>query len=154
VLASGNGQEEFWYTNVPSTNINTFPSNPGWLYGFSPFREIQLFIDGQLAGVNWPFPLLFTGGVDPGLWRPIVGIGAYDLPSFEIDVTPWLGALCDGKSHTFEINVVGYDEQIGGIGDVGENWYVSGAVFVWLDGNSNQTTGTVSLAFFTPTLHS
>lgn len=145
ILASGNGAEEFWYTNVPSEYVNTFPENPGWLYGYSPFREIQLLIDGNLAGVSWPFPLLFTGGVDPGLWRPIVSIGAYDLPTSEIDVTPWLPLLCDGQPHTFVLQVVGFDSQTeGNIGVIGENWYVTGAVFIWLDEHSKQTTGTVS----------
>jgi hypothetical protein len=145
LLASGNGAEEFWYTNVPSEFVNTFPSNPGWLFGYSPFREIELLIDGQLAGVSWPFPLLFTGGVDPGLWRPIVGIDSYDLPTFEIDVTPWLPVLCDGKPHTFALKVVGYDSSIkGGIGPIGENWWATGSVFVWLDTAGHHTTGTVS----------
>jgi hypothetical protein len=45
------------------------------LYGHSAFRELQLFIDGKMAGVAWPFPVIFTGGVVPGFWRPIVGIG-------------------------------------------------------------------------------
>lgn len=144
-LASGNGAEEFWYTNVPSEYVNTFPENPGWLHGYSPFREIQLLIDGSLAGVSWPFPLLFTGGVDPGLWKPTAGIGAYDLPTFDIDVAPWLPLLCDGKPHTFELKVVAFDSKaIDNIGTDGENWYVSGAVFIWLDEASNQTTGTVS----------
>lgn len=144
LLASGNSAEEFWYTNVPSEYVNTFPENPGWLYGYSPFREIQLLIDGNLAGVSWPFPLLFTGGVDPGLWRPIAGIDSYDLPTFEIDITPWLGLLCDGNPHEFGLKVVGFDSSIEGkIGTVGENWWVTGAVYIWLDEHGKQTIGTV-----------
>lgn len=140
LMASGNGAEEFWYTNVPSEYTNSFPSNPGWLYGYSPFREVQLLIDGQLAGVSWPFPILFTGGVDPGLWRPIVGIDTFDLPSFEVDVTPWLSLLCDGEEHVFQIQVVGYDSSVeGGIGPVGQNWWITGTVFVWLDETIEQT---------------
>ncbi|KAI2634078.1 hypothetical protein GGS26DRAFT_29620 [Hypomontagnella submonticulosa] len=134
VTASGNGEEEFWFTNVPSEYIHTFPGNEGWLYGYSPFREVQVYIDNQLAGVSWPFPILFTGGVDPGAWRPIVGIDAFELPSFEIDVTPWLGFLTDGQSHSFQLRVVGFDASAeAGIGPVGENWWVSGSVFVWID---------------------
>ncbi|KAI1162692.1 peptide N-acetyl-beta-D-glucosaminyl asparaginase amidase A-domain-containing protein [Nemania serpens] len=140
IMASGNGAEEFWFTNVPTEYINTFPGNEGWLYGYSPFREVQLLIDRQLAGVSWPFPILFTGGVDPGAWRPIVGIDAYELPSFEIDVTPWLGLLTDGKSHNYALRVVGYDiSSEDGIGPVGENWWVSGSVFVWTDEAGKQT---------------
>jgi Peptide N-acetyl-beta-D-glucosaminyl asparaginase amidase A len=149
VLASGNSAEEFWYTNVPTEYVNTFPENPGWLYSYSPFREIQVLIDGKLAGVSWPFPLLFTGGVDPGLWRPIVGIDAFDLPSFDVDVTPWLPLLCDGKLHNFSLKVVSFDTSASGnIGSVGENWWVTGAVFIWLDEHGNQTRGSVSLSRF------
>ncbi|KAI1353224.1 peptide N-acetyl-beta-D-glucosaminyl asparaginase amidase A-domain-containing protein [Xylaria sp. FL0043] len=141
IMASGNAAEEFWFTNVPTEYVNTFPENEGWLYGYSPFREVQLLIDDQLAGVSWPFPILFTGGVDPGAWRPIVGIDAYELPSFEIDVTPWLGQLTDGESHSFALRVVGYDSSTeDGIGPVGENWWVSGSVFVWIDEAAEQTT--------------
>lgn len=139
LMASGNSAEEFWYTNVPTEYVSTFGDN-GAFYGYSPFREVQLFIDGQLAGVSWPFTILFTGGVDPGLWRPIVGIDAYDLPSFEVDVTPWLSLLCDGGEHAFEIKVVGFDSSASdGIGTVGQNWWVTGALFVWLDETTNQT---------------
>ncbi|ROW07312.1 hypothetical protein VMCG_03761 [Cytospora schulzeri] len=140
LMASGNSAEEFWYTNVPSEYVETFPSNEGWLYGYSPFREVQLLIDGQIAGVSWPFPILFTGGVDPGLWRPVVGIDTYDLPSFEIDVTPWLSLLCDGQEHTFKIQVVGFDvSSEGNLGVVGQNWWVTGTIFVWLDETVNHT---------------
>ncbi|KAI1381597.1 hypothetical protein F4677DRAFT_403555 [Hypoxylon crocopeplum] len=133
VMASGNGAEEFWFTNVPTEYVNTFPGNEGWLYPYSPFREVQLLIDGQLAGVSWPFPILFTGGVDPGAWRPIIGIDAFELPSSEIDITPWLGLLTDGQEHTFQLRVVSFDTFAEGIGPVGENWWVSGSIFVWLD---------------------
>jgi hypothetical protein len=43
------------------------------------------------------------------------------------------------------LKVVGYDSSIQGhIGTVGENWYVTGSVFVWLDKAGRQTTGSVS----------
>ncbi|KAL7624234.1 hypothetical protein AAE478_005793 [Parahypoxylon ruwenzoriense] len=40
LTAYGNGEEEFWFTNVPAEYVNTFPGNEGWLYGYSPFREV------------------------------------------------------------------------------------------------------------------
>jgi hypothetical protein len=141
VLASGNGAEEFWFRNVPSEYTDTF--NNTNLYGYSPFREVQVIIDGKLAGVGWPFPIIFTGGISPGLWVPIVGVHTYDLPSFEVDISPWLGILCDGNAHSFGLNVVGYDTKTG-FGTVGSNWWVSGAIFVWKDHGGNQTTGSVS----------
>ncbi|KAI9744929.1 MAG: hypothetical protein M1818_001855 [Claussenomyces sp. TS43310] len=147
ILASGNGAEEFWYTNVPTEYVNTF--NNGAIYGYSPWREAQLLIDGELAGVNWPFLTVFTGGISPGLWVPVVGIDTYDLPSFEIDISPWIGVMCDGKDHTFEINVVGYDSKTT-LGTVGSNWWVTGAVFLWLDDAGNQTLGSAPVSLSPP----
>jgi hypothetical protein len=63
--ACGQMDEEFWWSNVPSSTTLTFGQN-NTLLGFSPFREVQLLIDGSLAGVAWPFPVIFTGGVVPG----------------------------------------------------------------------------------------
>ena len=66
ISACGQAAEEFWWGNVLQSNVNTFQAVDGTLYGFSPFREVQLLVDGQLAGVQWPFPVIFTGGVVPG----------------------------------------------------------------------------------------
>ena len=81
ISACGQASEEFWYTNTFNSEVNTFESTAGTLYGFSPFREVQLLVDGKLMGVSWPFPIIFTGGIVPGFWRPIVGIDAFDLRS-------------------------------------------------------------------------
>lgn len=82
----------------------------------------------------------------PGLWRPIVGIDAFDLREHEIDITPWLPILCDGNEHTFEIKVAGINDNGGTTGTltetVGNSWYVTGKIFVWLDSPSSITTGT------------
>ena len=144
VSASGSGTEEFWWSNVLQSNIDTFEPVDMTLYGYSCFREVQVFIDGKLAGVEWPFPTIFTGGVVPGLWRPIVGIDAYDLKEREIDITPWLPLLCDGAEHSFEIKVAGLlddGKTSATITEaVGDGWYVTGKVFVWLDEDANHIT--------------
>ncbi|KAK0116870.1 hypothetical protein ONS96_012717 [Cadophora gregata f. sp. sojae] len=144
VSACGQATEEFWWSNALQSDVNTFIPVVGTLYGYSPFREVQVLIDGQLAGVHWPFPVIFTGGVVPGLWRPIVGIDAFDLREHEIDITPWLPTLSDGREHTFEIRVVGIvdDGKSGGslTDSVGNSWLVTGKVFVWLDSDSKSIT--------------
>ncbi|KAL8993237.1 MAG: hypothetical protein Q9188_007379, partial [Gyalolechia gomerana] len=144
--ACGQATEEFWYTNVFNTEINTFEEEIGTLYGYSPFREVQLLIDGQLAGVSWPFPIIFTGGIVPGFWRPIAGIDAFDLREHEIDVTPWLPVLCDGASHTFEIRVAGINDDgrdTASLSDaVGNSWIVTGKIFLFLGPEGSTTSGT------------
>ncbi|KAF2210402.1 hypothetical protein CERZMDRAFT_45215 [Cercospora zeae-maydis SCOH1-5] len=143
IAATGQAQEEFWWGNVPQSEINVFPGNDS-LPGFSPFREVQLHIDDVLAGVAWPFPIIFTGGVVPGLWRPVVGIDAFDLKEEEIDITPWLGLLCDGNSHTFELRVSGLNDSSDGVAYgsniTGINWWLTGKVFTWLDRAGHVTT--------------
>lgn len=145
ISACGQIAEEFWYSNVLSSDVDTFAASTGLLYGYSPFREVQLLIDGHLAGVSWPFPVIFTGGISPGLWRPVVGIDAFDLREHEIDITPWLPLLCDGQSHTFEIKVVGLDDDGSGHASlsqtVGMYWVVTGNVFLFLDKAGSITTG-------------
>lgn len=145
ISACGQAREEFWYTNVLSSNIDTFADTGGSLDGYSPFREVQLLIDGQIAGVSWPFPVIFTGGIAPGLWRPIAGIDAFDLREHEIDITAWLPLLCDGAPHKFEIRVVGLDDDGTGHAtlskNVGSNWVVTGKIFIFLDKSGFVTTG-------------
>lgn len=144
--ACGQIAEEFWYTNVFSSDVNTFESTAGTLGGYGPFREVQLLIDGQLAGVSWPFPIIFTGGIAPGFWRPIVGIDAFDLRQHEIDVTPWLSLLCDGAPHSFEIRVVGLDDDGNDHASISETvgsyWVITGTMFLFLGEDGSVTTGT------------
>jgi Peptide N-acetyl-beta-D-glucosaminyl asparaginase amidase A len=142
ISACGQADEEFWWSNVPSTAISTFKNNS--LPGYSPWRELQLWVDGNLAGVTWPFPIIFTGGVVPAFWRPVVGIDAFDLKEDVIDITPWLPALSDGKDHTYEIKVVGLTSDSNGrfsTTNVGSNWVVTGKIFLWLDAKGTVTQG-------------
>ncbi|OIW28856.1 hypothetical protein CONLIGDRAFT_561751, partial [Coniochaeta ligniaria NRRL 30616] len=144
VSACGQASEEFWWSNVLQSDAYAFNATAGAFPGFSPFREVQVLIDGQMAGVEWPFPVIFTGGVVPSLHRPIVGIDAFDLREHEIDITPFLPLLCDGAEHTFTIRVAGIDDTSGPAKltqTVGDSWYVTGKIFVWLDDEGSVTTG-------------
>lgn len=80
----------------------------------------------------WPFPIIFTGGIVPGFWRPIVGIDAFDLKEDEIDVTPWLPLLCDGNQHNFTIKISGLTVTSNGTNVLSEDtlsyWLVTGKV--------------------------
>ncbi|KAL6235155.1 hypothetical protein BDW75DRAFT_210378 [Aspergillus navahoensis] len=142
ISACGQSTEEFWWSNVFSSDTETFDNTVGELYGYSPFREIQLYIDGILAGVIWPFPIIFTGGVSPGFWRPIVGIDAFDLRMPEIDISPFLPLLTDGSYHSFEIRVVGLDVSTNGtatlFSEVGSYWVVSGNIFLYLSDDTDE----------------
>ncbi|KAF1987965.1 hypothetical protein K402DRAFT_329612 [Aulographum hederae CBS 113979] len=153
ISACGQATEEFWWSNVLSSNTDTFGPN-ATLYGYSPWRELQLLIDGQMAGMAWPFPVIFTGGIVPGFWRPIAGIDTYDLKEDEIDITAWLPLLSDGKEHEFEILVAGLNDNGKGQAEitttVGDNWVVTGKIFAWLDEPGSITTGEMGAKEFPP----
>ncbi|KAL2131827.1 hypothetical protein VTI74DRAFT_4571 [Chaetomium olivicolor] len=144
VSANGQASEEFWWSNVLQNDVYTFNATAGELPGLSPFREVQVLIDGHLAGAQWPFPVIFTGGVVPSLHRPVVGIHAFDLREHEIDITPFVPLLCDGAHHTFTIRVAGLNTTSNSTAaslteTVNESWYVTGKIFLWMDSSTTIT---------------
>ena len=145
VSANGQASEEFWWSNVLESDAFTFNKTAGQFPALSPFREVQVYIDGRLAGVQWPYPVIFTGGIVPSLHRPVVGIDVFDLREQEIDITPWLPLLCDGAPHTFTIQVAGLLDDGKSTAvltrRVDSNWVVTGKIFVWLDAAGSVTTG-------------
>ncbi len=143
ISACGQATEEFWYSNVLPADTETFLNSTGELYGLSPFREVQLLIDGYMAGVVWPFPIIFTGGIAPGFWRPVVGIDAFDLREPEVDITPWLPWLSDGEEHRLEIRVIGLEgdgDKVSLSREVGNYWVVTGKILVFLGNERSNTT--------------
>ncbi|KAL8358158.1 hypothetical protein RB601_009537 [Gaeumannomyces tritici] len=146
VSACGQAAEEFWWSNFLDSDVAAFNDTAGVGYGYSPFREVRALIDGKLAGVTWPFPVIFTGGVVPSLHRPVVGLQAFDMREHEIDITPWLPLLCDGNPHSISFIVSGLQDDGGTKADLTEkvnsNWPITGKIFVWLDEPGSVTTGT------------
>jgi hypothetical protein len=75
----------------------------------------------------------------------MVGIDTFDLKEDEIDITPWLPVLSDGKPHSYEIRVMGLKDDGKGnavLTTVGGYWVVTGKMFLWLDAPGLITTGT------------
>uniref|UniRef100_A0A0E0JFE9 Peptide N-acetyl-beta-D-glucosaminyl asparaginase amidase A N-terminal domain-containing protein n=1 Tax=Oryza punctata TaxID=4537 RepID=A0A0E0JFE9_ORYPU len=119
VYVSFHGDDEFWYTHTPDGN--------------GPFREVTVLVDGDLVGAVWPFPVIFTGGINPLLWRPITGIGSFNLPTYDIELTPFLAKMLDGKAHELGFAVT----------NAVDVWYVDGNLHLWLDPMSTATTASL-----------
>uniref|UniRef100_A0A7C9CHC6 Peptide-N(4)-(N-acetyl-beta-glucosaminyl)asparagine amidase n=1 Tax=Opuntia streptacantha TaxID=393608 RepID=A0A7C9CHC6_OPUST len=126
MYVSFHGDDEFWYSNPPNIYIDT--NNLTTTRGNGSFREVFVKIDGNIVASEVPFPVVFTGGINPLFWEPVVAIGAFDLPSYEFDLTPFLGLLLDGKSHIFEL----------GVANAIQFWLVDANVHVWLEKNSSK----------------
>src|SRR5262249_31494647 len=100
VFTQSQAQDEFWYFNLPDDVANTFQD-----YGNTAFREAEISIAGQPAGVAPVYPCIYPGGVDPLLWRPIPGVQTLAFEPYRVDLTPFAGLLSNGQPHTFSIGV-------------------------------------------------
>uniref|UniRef100_A0A1J3DDE4 Peptide-N4-(N-acetyl-beta-glucosaminyl)asparagine amidase A n=1 Tax=Noccaea caerulescens TaxID=107243 RepID=A0A1J3DDE4_NOCCA len=130
LYVSFHGNDEFWYSNPPNSYITT--NNLATGRGNGAYREVVVKIDGRYVGSEVPFPVIFTGGINPLFWEPVVAIGAFNLPSYDMDLTPFLGLLLDGKSHEFAL----------GVNDGISYWLVDANLHLWLDhGSSNVEAG-------------
>lgn len=49
VDVKGQGDEEFWWSNVPQSATLTFNATAGPLPGYSPWREVQVRLDSRLV---------------------------------------------------------------------------------------------------------
>ncbi|MCD9640753.1 hypothetical protein HAX54_026281 [Datura stramonium] len=84
IYVSAHGYDEFWYSNPPDSYIQM--NNLTTRRGHGAYREVLVNIDENLVGSVVPFPVIFTGGINPLYWEPLVSIGAFDLPSYDIDL--------------------------------------------------------------------
>jgi hypothetical protein len=99
---SGGGCEEFWYITAPASSGYSCPADPG------PYREVQVLLDGRLAGIAEPYPHIYTGGwSNPFLWYVLPAPRAFDIRPITYDLTPYLGLLTDGAPHRVTVHVVG-----------------------------------------------
>ncbi|XP_058211155.1 peptide-N4-(N-acetyl-beta-glucosaminyl)asparagine amidase A-like [Rhododendron vialii] len=138
VYVSYHEDDEFWYTNLPNNfitanNLSIPPEN-------GPFREVVVTLDRVEVGAIWPFTVIYTGGINPLLWRPITGIGSFDLPSYDIEVTPFLGTILDGKTHEFAFSVT----------NALNVWYIDANLHVWLDRKRVKTKGHLLKHYISP----
>ncbi|MFF8535717.1 peptide-N4-asparagine amidase [Streptomyces sp. SAS_267] len=102
---SGGGCEEVWYLTVPDAAPYSCKADNG------PYREVQIEVDGRLAGIAEPFPTVWTGGwSNPFLWYVIPGPRAFAVRPVEYDLTPFAGLLNDGLPHRIDVSVVGVPE--------------------------------------------
>lgn len=104
VIAQSQSNDEFYYFCVPDNEANNLYS-----CGNTAFRETEVTIDGQPAGVAPVYPWIFTGGIDPYVWEPIPGNQTLDFKPYRVDLTPFAGLLSDGQPHTVGISVYNAD---------------------------------------------
>jgi hypothetical protein len=129
VLAQSQAGDEFWYTCVPDDVAASLQSCGG-----TGFRQAEVAIDGAPAGVAPVFPWIYTGGIDPYLWRPIPGVQTLSLEPYRVDLTPFAGVLSNGKPHQVSVRVFGAQDHFS----------TTATLLLYLDHGSRRVTGGVT----------
>ncbi|MGD0890254.1 MAG: peptide-N4-asparagine amidase [Terracidiphilus sp.] len=128
VIAQPQSNDEFYYFNVPDSEENNLQS-----YGGTAFRETEIWVDGNPAGVAPVYPFVNTGGIDPNLWLPIVANQTHDFKPFRVNLTPFAGLLSDGSTHTVAVSVFNADSY----------FLATANLLVYQDHQSKKVTGGV-----------
>lgn len=126
VISQSQSNDEFWYTCAPTDVANEVESCPN-----TAFRETEISIDDQPAGVAPIYPWIYTGGIDPYLWRPIPGVQTFDFVPYRVDLTPFAGLLSDGQQHTVALSLFNADYY----------FLVTANLLVYTDHGSKTVTG-------------
>ena len=129
VFAQSQSGDEFWYTCAPDDVAGELEN-----CGSTGFREGEISIDGQPAGVAPIYPWIYTGGIDPYLWRPIPGVHTLNFEPYRVDLTPFAGVLSNGQPHTVALNVYNADGYFS----------ATASLLLYLDAGSGQVTGAVT----------
>ena len=127
VVAQSQINDEQWFACFPDdlSNINE-------LYGcgHTAFRETEVTIDGQPAGIAPVSPWIYTGFL-PDQWEPIPGVQTLNFAPYRVNLTPFAGILSDGQPHTVALNVFNDDNYFA----------VTASLLVYLDPGSTQVSG-------------
>jgi Peptide N-acetyl-beta-D-glucosaminyl asparaginase amidase A len=130
VVAQSQSVDEQWFACFPNdlSNVNE-------LYGCgnTDFRETEVTIDGQRAGIAPVSPWVYTGFL-PDQWRPIPAAQTLDFVPYRVNLTPFAGVLSDGQPHTVALSVFNND------------FYFSStaSLLLYLDSGSAQVIGAVT----------
>ena len=129
VITQSQSNDEFWYTCVPNDVASELQS-----CGNTGFREAEISVDGQPAGVAPVYPWIFTGGIDPFLWFPLPGVQTLNFKPYRIDLTPFAGLLSNGQPHILAVSVFNADSY----------FLATATLLVFEDHGAEKVTGAVT----------
>jgi Peptide N-acetyl-beta-D-glucosaminyl asparaginase amidase A len=144
-FAQSQFHDEFWYTCLPDKYIQETmafamrrgykgaPSRPRACSG-GGYREVEVLVDGQPAGLAPIFPWVYTGGIDPYLWRPTPGAQTLNFVPYRLDLSPFAGLVSDGAEHSVAVRVLGSNHYFS----------VGAALLVYRDAKAEHTGGAVT----------
>jgi hypothetical protein len=133
VFLQSQAKEEQWFMCAPDDVWQESHRGIGFCRN-SAFREGEVSVNGQPAGVAPIYPWIYTGGMDPDLWVPMPGVQTLDFVPFRVDLTPFAGVLSNGSPQTLDVSVFRAFDNFSGAGDL----------LLYLDHKSSTVTGAVT----------
>ena len=135
VTAEPQSGDEFWYSCGPDAYTDLTGC------GGTAFREAEVAIDGKPAGIVPISGWVYTGGIDPYLWRPIPGVQTLNFEPYRIDITPFAGLLDNGQPHTVSVSVVTGDPTFQ---NNSQRFDTAATLLLYQDHHATQLTGALT----------
>lgn len=136
VVSQSQSTDEQWYACFPN---DLAAINDLFGCGNTNFRETEVTIDGQLAGIAPVSPWVYTGFL-PDQWVPSPGVQTLDFVPYRVNLTPFAAMLDDGNPHTVSVSIFNDD------------FYFSetASLLLFFDKGSTQVTGALVKNTITP----
>lgn len=130
VVSQSQSNDEQWYACFPNdlSKINLV-----YGCGNTDFRETEVTIDGQPAGIAPVSPWVFTGFI-PDEWVPAPGAQTLDFVPYRVNLTPFAGLLSNGTPHTVSLSIFNDDSYFS----------ETASLLFFLDHGSAKVTGVVT----------
>lgn len=127
VVSQSQSIDEQWFACFPNDLASI---NDLFGCGNTDFRETEVTIDGQPAGIAPVSAWVYTGFL-PDQWVPSPGVQTLDFVPYRVNLTPFAAMLNDGNPHTVSLSVFNDD------------FYFSetASLLLFLDKGSTQVTG-------------
>jgi peptide N-acetyl-beta-D-glucosaminyl asparaginase amidase A len=130
VVSQSQSVDEQWFACFPNDLASI---NDVYGCGNTDFRETEITIDGQPAGIAPVSPWVYTGFL-PDQWVPSPGVQTLDFVPYRVNLTPFAGLLSDGNPHTVSLSIFNDDSYFA----------ETASLLLFLDKGSAQVTGAVS----------
>ena len=130
VISQSQSTDESWWGCFPNDLAGI---NEVYGCGNTNFRETEVTIDGQPAGIAPVSPWVYTGDL-PDDWQPIPGVQTLEFVPYRVNLTPFSSLLSNGQPHTIAFSVFNDDYY----------FQVTGSLLLYLDQGTTQITGAVT----------
>jgi hypothetical protein len=127
VISQSQSTDEQWYGCFPN---DLSAINEVYGCGNTDFRETEITIDGQAAGISPVSAWVYTGFL-PDQWVPSPGIQTLNFVPYRVDLTPFASLLSDGNPHTVSLSLFNDDSYFA----------ETASLLLFLDKGSPQVTG-------------